>query len=101
PSSRVYLVLLPSPSLLAELVTTRKLCSRAEWQRKWLSSTHTHAHTRAHTHTRTHTYTHTHAHSQTLTCTHTHTAAIIFLQTTRYHCARSEERRVGTECRSR
>src|SRR4029434_4322812 len=56
------------PSLLAELATTRKLCRRAEWQRKWLSSTHTHAHKRStHTHTRDR---HTHTHTQE-TDTHT------------------------------
>src|SRR4029434_3082511 len=52
----------------------------------FLALIHTHVHT--HTHTQTHTLTH---HTHTVTYTHTHTQ----------HLIRSEERRVGRECRSR
>src|SRR4029434_10285702 len=74
------------------------------------SNTHTHTHTCAHTHT------HPHAHTRTHTHTHTHTLRYNTRQgglgfsysitgggnlSLHHTYGRSEERRVGKECRSR
>src|SRR4029434_7540206 len=74
-------------------------CLLQHW--KAHTQTHTQTHTHIHTHTHTHTLTNTHTHTHTHTLTNTHTQHSFVVDSLCVNtCARSEERRVGKECRS-
>src|SRR4029434_4002608 len=62
-------------------------------------NTHTHTHTDTHTRTHTQTHTHTHTHTALYYQTISHLSVSSFSQSL-HHSSRSEERRVGKECRS-